>query len=87
MSDQTEAATQDTPDPAAMRTPKRDHVGRSGLPGRVVESPFRWRPASDVPGAELSAEARERIRQKNESSRRARARAMAEAHTYVIGGS
>jgi len=69
------------------RTPAREHVGRSGgLPGRTVQDGLRWRPASQVPGAELSLEARERIRQKDESSRRARARAMAEASTYVIGG-
>lgn len=72
---------------ATKRTPERQHIGRSGLPGRVVQDPLRWRPASAVPGAELSIEARERIRQKDESSRRARARAMAEASTYVIGGS
>ena len=68
------------------RTPERDHVGRSGLPGRTVEDPLRWRPASAVPGAVLSTEAQERIRRMDESSRRARAQAMAEAHTYVIGG-
>lgn len=80
------SAEDDPPTVAAKRTPERQHVGRSGLPGRVVESGFRWRPGSEVPGAELSAEARERIRQKDESSRRARARAMIEASTYVIGG-
>lgn len=68
-----------------VRTPERRHVGRSGLPGRTVESPFRWRPASQVPGAELSVEARDRIRVKDESSRRARGRARAAASTYVIG--
>ena len=70
---------------AAIRTPEREHVGRSGLPGRSVKDPLRWRPASAVPGAELSIEAQERIRAKDESSRRARAQAMAEASTYVIG--
>ena len=87
MSERTETATSAGSDRATIRTPERRHVGRSGLPGRVVESGFNWRPADAVPGARLSAEAQERIRRKDESSRRARARAMAEAHTYVIGGS
>ena len=85
--DRPSSAIAEGSDPATMRTPERQHVGRSALPGRVVQDPLRWRPASAVPGAELSAEAQERIRRKDESSRRARARAMAEASTYVIGGS
>ncbi len=55
------------------------------LPGEVLESGFRFRPARTVPEARLSADARRRVIEKMESVDEARLRAARDGHTAYIG--
>lgn len=55
------------------------------LPGEVLESGFRFRPARTVPEGNLSADARRRVIEKMDSVDEARLRAAKDGHTAYIG--
>lgn len=55
------------------------------LPGEPLESGFVFRPASSVPEARLSSEARARVFDTIESVDQARLRAARDAHTAYLG--
>lgn len=55
------------------------------LPGEPLDSGFRFRPASSVPEAQLSPEARSRVLDKMESVDEARLRAAKDGHTAYVG--
>ena len=55
------------------------------LPGEVLESGFRFRPARTVPEGRLSDEARRRVIEKMDSVDEARLRAAKDGHTAYIG--
>jgi hypothetical protein len=50
-----------------------------------LRSGFKYRPARDVPDAQLSAEARQRVFDKMESVEDARLRAAKDGHTAYVG--
>ena len=54
-------------------------------PGEPMESGFEYRPARDVPEAQLSDEARERVLRKMDSVDEARLKAAKEGHTAYVG--
>ena len=54
------------------------------LPGEVLESGFRFRPARTVPERSLSADARQRVIEKMDSVDEARLRAAKDGHTAYI---
>ncbi len=54
------------------------------LPGAPLPSGFRYRPAENVPEAQLSKEARDLVLAKMDDVDRARARAAMDARTAVI---
>ena len=55
------------------------------LPGEVLESGFRFRPARTVPEGSLSTDARRRVTEKMDSVDEARLRAAKDGHTAYIG--
>jgi hypothetical protein len=55
------------------------------LPGKALDSGFRFRPARDVPEAQLSADARARVITKMDSVDEARLRAAKDGHTAYVG--
>ncbi len=64
---------------------EQDDVVDRTLPGRAVPNGFQMRPRRDVPEAQLSSDARERVDRKIESVERARLRADQESYTAYVG--
>lgn len=55
------------------------------LPGKPLDSGFRFRPAAEHPELQLSPEARRRVLAKIESVRQARLRAAEQAGQSIVG--